>query len=554
MTSPRSGPTREGEESQSYPNMKNIASSQNEGSLNLYPCLENMNLGTPPGSRRSNVTNKSGGDTGMATPSTAPLSPLTARRLQLGPRVEEMTTQLATATSGAGKVLAAGVRNLTAQGTKTLMEPMEKSKFGWLDALMALFSIGLFYFDVVSDIFVAYYMYDDPETEVWFRSTVLFLVIPLLVVNAFSIYWYWFDEHVCESEEMCYMLPKASPCVWGIRIITHLLLQGTVLRYIDLLYSGIQTKRKESSVANHDYRCNGNHQTNSCAQKNQVEDHTARTNGNSSINPAPTIEPLCNSYHSRWIHAERDAANVDVLSSMLQDAPQLILQLYIMTHTIPDQALQGHISQTLMMQILSVTASVVAMALSVGAFSKAIRLAHPSLGNLSLAGLLFLSISHFCSIAPQVLCFALFASKYLIVFLALVSCHWLASSVFILIQLVCSPDPRLMGTTFSHDIKRGPCNRLDDIAFSAVFGLILLYTFMNVGGRAPKIQFGVYHFFRLVEEACMLAFWYLATDGDMWYHWLPLVLVSLSCVLGIIFFSLYYCCVNPDRDRRYLSV
>ncbi|KAG7164703.1 XK-related protein 6-like 1 [Homarus americanus] len=504
MTSPRSGPTREGEESQSYPNMKNIASSQNEGSLNLYPCLENMNLGTPPGSRRSNVTNKSGGDTGMATPSTAPLSPLTARRLrELGPRVEEMTTQLATATSGAGKVLAAGVRNLTAQGTKTLMEPMEKSKFGWLDALMALFSIGLFYFDVVSDIFVAYYMYDDPETEVWFRSTVLFLVIPLLVVNAFSIYWYWFDEHVCESEEMCYMLPKASPCVWGIRIITHLLLQGTVLRFQTKCAE--ETERlTETGIVTDAVRV---------AEAGIVRGRKS----NSSINPAPTIEPLCNSYHSRWIHAERDAANVDVLSSMLQDAPQLILQLYIMTHTIPDQALQGHISQTLMMQILSVTASVVAMALSV-------------------------------------LCFALFASKYLIVFLALVSCHWLASSVFILIQLVCSPDPRLMGTTFSHDIKRGPCNRLDDIAFSAVFGLILLYTFMNVGGRAPKIQFGVYHFFRLVEEACMLAFWYLATDGDMWYHWLPLVLVSLSCVLGIIFFSLYYCCVNPDRDRRYLSV
>lgn len=51
-------------------------------------------------------------------------------------------------------------------------------------------------------------------------------------------------------------------------------------------------------------------------------------------------------YHKLWIHAERDAANVDLLASLLQDAPQLILQLYIMAQTIPAQALQGEISQT----------------------------------------------------------------------------------------------------------------------------------------------------------------------------------------------------------------
>ncbi|KAK8719607.1 hypothetical protein OTU49_013917, partial [Cherax quadricarinatus] len=109
--------------------------------------------------------------------------------------------------------------------------------------------------------------------------------------------------------------------------------------------------------------------------------------------------------------------------------------------------------------------------------------------------------------------------------------------------------------TFTHDIRSGPCNRLDDIAFSAVFGLILLYTFLNVGGRSPKIQAGVYHALRLVEEACMLAFWYLATDGSLWYHWLPLLIVSLLCLLGIVFFSLYYFCANPDhRYKKHLSV
>lgn len=62
--------------------------------------------------------------------------------------------------------------------------------------------------------------------------------------------------------------------------------------------------------------------------------------------PSQPSAPATRSYRELWIHSERDAANVDVLSSLMQDAPQLILQLYIMTHTIPEQNFQGEISQT----------------------------------------------------------------------------------------------------------------------------------------------------------------------------------------------------------------
>ncbi|XP_069169154.1 XK-related protein 7 isoform X2 [Procambarus clarkii] len=462
--------------------------------------------------------------------------------------MEEMRVQLNNATNGAGKVLAAGAagaRQVTKQGIKTLTQPMEMSKFGWFDVLTALLSMGMFYFDVTSDVLVAYYMYNDEATHDWFLTTVLLLVIPLVVVNGFSLYWYWFDENVCESEGMCYKLPKSSPCLWAFRIIAHILLQSSILRSLDVIYYGIQSVRKGTLVPSRDHN---HHQRNMMVN---VDENKLGEGSREATNACSLRRP----YRELWVHAERDAANVDVLSSLLQDAPQLILQLYIMTHTIPSQALEGEISQTLMMQLLSVGASLVAMALSVASFSKATRLAEPSIGNLSPAGLLLLSLSHFCSIAPQVLCFALFAGKYLIVFLVLVSCHWLATSILVLIQLLCCANPLRIGSIFTHDIRKGPCNRLDDIAFSAVFGMILLYTFVNVGGKAPKIQAGVYHFLRLVEEACMLAFWYLTTEGNLWYHWLPLVLVSLLCVLGIVFFSLYYFCANPDhRYKKQLAV
>lgn len=352
---------------------------------------------------------------------------------------------------------------------------------------------------------------------------------------------------------MCRRSPKAKPGLWSFRIIAHLLLQASILRYIDLLYYGRKSLSTSTALpaeqsANHEDR---RRRSNGQSQQYKVNDPS---NGYSSITPAPATRSGEPSYHKLWIHAERDAANVDLLASLVQDAPQLILQLYIMSRTLPEQALQGQISRTLIMQLLSVCASLVAMAWSVGSFSRATRLAEPSLGNLSPAGLVLLSLAHFCSIGPQVLCFALFSTKFLVIFMVVVSCHWLATSVFILFTLMCCPNPVRMKATFTHDLRHGPCHRLDDVFFSAAFGLILLYTFVDVGGTAPKIQGGVFHLLRLLEEACMIAFWYLATNGDMWYHWLPLVLVGSFFLLSLLFGSLYFFCAYPDRRRRVSTV
>ena len=38
---------------------------------------------------------------------------------------------------------------------------------------------------------------------------------------------------------------------------------------------------------------------------------------------------------SRWLHAESDAAALDLIGAVLQDTPQLILQLYLLAHALP---------------------------------------------------------------------------------------------------------------------------------------------------------------------------------------------------------------------------
>ena len=77
----------------------------------------------------------------------------------------------------------------------------------------------------------------------------------------------------------------------------------------------------------------------------------------------------------------------------------------------------------------------------------------------------------------------------------------------ILPQFLCCPNPIRMGATFTHDLRQGPCHRLDDVFFSASFGLILLFTFVDVGGKKAKIQGAIFHVLRLIEEGCMIGFW-----------------------------------------------
>ncbi|XP_066962560.1 XK-related protein 4-like [Macrobrachium rosenbergii] len=348
-------------------------------------------------------------------------------------------------------------------GLHILTQPMQVSEFGVFDVITALGSLGLFYFDVISDALVAYYMYDDKTTQQWFLTTVLVLVIPLIIVNGFSFYWYWFDSNVCEVGGRCYRTPKASMCLWTVRVLGHLALHACVLRYFDILYYGLKSRQKSPLAPE---------QSTAKIKEEEVD----ATCPSSACPPPHRRGPY---YQKLWLHAERDTATVDLLCSLIQDAPQLIVQLYIMSFTIPDQALEGNVSSTLIVQILSVLASFMAMAWSVASFAKAVRLAEPSLGDLSPCGMITLTLAHYCCIAPQVVCFALFSTKYLTISIIVVGCQWLLASIITLSMIICCPSPvfgckqsAIINQTNNmnvfeeddprDDVKEGPCSRLDD--------------------------------------------------------------------------------------------
>ena len=97
--------------------------------------------------------------------------------------------------------------------------------FRFLDFLATVFSILFFYYDVISDIFLAH-TYFSMKRWIEFGFTSAFIFLPLLVLNAKSLRWYWFD----------YMRERngrgnTSCAVWIFRVLfTFPLMMGPVVR------------------------------------------------------------------------------------------------------------------------------------------------------------------------------------------------------------------------------------------------------------------------------------------------------------------------------------
>ncbi|XP_063875606.1 uncharacterized protein LOC135108480 [Scylla paramamosain] len=465
----------------------------------------------------------------------------------IGESAAELAEQLCDVTSEAGHLITKELK----EGLEYVTQPEDTLEFGWLDTVTGLVSIVAFYFELVSDGLVTCYLYGDDAARPWFLASLVLLVAPLLIVNGFSFYWYWFDEVWCHGFNSH---ARSSVWVWAARLGGHVLLQAPVLRQVDIIYYGhkslAETILEGASVD----------QVMMEAARDQRRDAHASA-------PAPASRtPVCRAavcgarrrssecfgrgggYVARWIHAERDATNVELLLALSQAAPLLILNLFIMARTLPIQTRQGHFSETMVVQIFSEWSSLLTLAWSVSSFVRATRLTEPSLSNLSILDQMLLTLGHFCSIVSQVMSFALFASQLVVTFFIVVILHWLFMSCWILVQLVCFPRTTCTRAFFAHDRRLGPCHQLDDVLYSAMMGLVFLFTFVDVGGvKATQAQAWLYQLLIFLEQMLLLSVWLLWSGGTTWYHWLPLLLSPLLLCLNLAFMACFAASVKTNH-------
>lgn len=68
-------------------------------------------------------------------------------------------------------------------------KPPPLPEFTCYSILSTLYSIAGALFDHGSDIAAAYVLWYEPDSRWWFWLTAVLIVVPLIFVNAFSLYW-----------------------------------------------------------------------------------------------------------------------------------------------------------------------------------------------------------------------------------------------------------------------------------------------------------------------------------------------------------------------------
>lgn len=118
---------------------------------------------------------------------------------------------------------------------KTKILKIIKYPFQYYDIIFAMFSIILFFYDVISDVLLAVHYYA-LNRWVAFGFTTGFIVMPALISNGQSARWYLVDYEQEQKKLSKKPKTKVTPFwIWALRIFfTFPLMLGPVVRYVSL--------------------------------------------------------------------------------------------------------------------------------------------------------------------------------------------------------------------------------------------------------------------------------------------------------------------------------
>lgn len=156
--------------------------------------------------------------------------------------------------------------------------------FDLLDAASLIFSMTSYFLDLVTDIAVACFHY--LNEDYWYCAlTVAFIVLPTLITTSISLRWYIVDSRIEGTDPI-------SKSQWIVRFIFHILQIGPILRYYESLQYGLRFR-----------------ETKDLDEKRQI--------------------------YMKMIYEDADATMLRLFESFMESAPQLMLQMYIITKNYP---------------------------------------------------------------------------------------------------------------------------------------------------------------------------------------------------------------------------
>uniref|UniRef100_A0A1A8UXZ8 XK-related protein n=1 Tax=Nothobranchius furzeri TaxID=105023 RepID=A0A1A8UXZ8_NOTFU len=385
------------------------------------------------------------------------------------------------------------------------------------DFCWTLCALLVFFSDGASDLWLAadYYL----REKYWcFALTLVFVIIPSVVVQVLSFRWFAYDFSetvesstaaaavVAESgaEESHFstkdsgewgagraaaagVLPGPASgggvrgcCrafMWLFQGVIHIFQLAQVWRYVHALYLGVQSRWHGDPERRH--------------------------------------------YYWRMMFENADISMLRLLESFLKSAPQLVLQLSIMVHARDVLPLQG----------FSASASLISLAWMISSYQKVLRDSRDDKLPMTYKAVIVQILWHLFTIGARALAFALFASVFHLYFGIFIVAHWCIMTFWI-----------IQGET---DFCM---SKWEEIIYNMVVGIIYIFCWFNVKEGPSRFRMTFYYSVTLAENVALIAAWYTYRGPQTSDSTALLVvcLVACSFALGTFFMLVYYCWLHPD--------
>ena len=242
------------------------------------------------------------------------------------------------------------------------------------------------------------------------------------------------------------------------------------------------------------------------------------------------IVPVIHSDYIRYLTEWRDITLLRLFEGFLEAAPQMVLQLYILTSR------KEFIVDRDWLTATSAVMSIISLSWAIVSYSQTLRLCL-SYKGMSLCGYCFQIWYRLFMVASRVVVLVLFASAFRQYIFVFIFGHIAAMFAW----LSC-----IDHVTYSVNEDRE--EPLLEKIFTLIVSIIYIFCFLNIHPSTTKRQISIYYSVMFVENAGLIGAWfpYRTLEGVMMYAAFGVVFGGFF--LGIFCMLLYYKFFHPSQD------
>ncbi|VDP97868.1 unnamed protein product, partial [Trichobilharzia regenti] len=386
---------------------------------------------------------------------------------------------------------------------------LEVHGFRWYQVVVFLVSVLTYLADVVSDAYLVFTYYAQGD-YFWSVLTMIFMIVPALLMSTFSLTWYFLDNKVRVD-------PPRSCRAWTFRLIFHGLQLAPLVRSADAIYYGIVSRRPGLSRL-------------AAAQYTQL-----------------------------MLYEDADCAMLRMIECFTESAPQLLLQLYIiLTQTYPIQKYQ------VTAQFVSCAFSWFSLAWSLTYYQSALRSSRIEKANMPSKGLCLFVLWKAGVLLSRLLALGVLAAVVKGFWFTLALCmHWLFASGWLITRgtTFCSSNSRtcrevifdfVLGAVYCFDVVniREGASRLWYLSCYLIIGIenilcACLGWWWWSSASSPNSLIDTYwwskHLFNKKQSSTWISLFPAYT--------VPIIVIC-SFFIGIIMMAVYYTTAHPSGEIR----